>query len=118
MSYIDIDPGQLTEKITILRQTDETNATGQLLDDWNDLATRRAKIVTKSGTEKNDGAGEFGLLGYEIKIRYDASLQDVSNSDRIRNDFNGKIFDILAVINKDAANKVLVFVCEERKRDG
>jgi SPP1 family predicted phage head-tail adaptor len=101
--------------ITIQRQTGARDSTGNETDTWTTFATVWVHIEpyigsARAGREEFSGNQMVGLDYTRFHLRYLAGL---APKDRIL--YNGRIFDIQAVNNRDERNFELELIAKERQ---
>lgn len=107
--------GKLRRLVTIQRLTGARDTTNNETDTWKTLATVYAHIEpylgsARSGREEFSGGQITGLDYTRFHIRY---LAGVSPKDRIL--YNGRVFDIQAVNNRDERNFEMELLAKERQ---
>ena len=101
--------GRLRNRVTVQRPQEQTDDSGQLLDDFVDVASRWASVEPINGREFFEASGEHSDITTRIRLRYDPLLASIHTGWRVRHaDQN---YDVLYVINQDAANRELVLMC-------
>lgn len=107
--------GELRHFITIERQTQSRDSSGGMLKAWTMFATARAKIVNKSGLER-DVTGHGGATGIErteFTIRYLAGIDTT-----MRVIYNGKYYAINYVNDYNEEHRFLILITETGLSDG
>lgn len=106
--------GSLRSVITIQTRDSGTDAAGQPVQTWTDLATVRADILgaTGMGTIKS-AVGGVEINAYSFRIRY---RTDVDAAERVV--FNGQNFDVKSVRHDFARKEWTDLVCEVGGNDG
>ncbi len=99
--------GDLRHQITIQRFSQTQDEMGGIVEDWADLFTIRASIQPLSSKEMFNSQTLITETTHRVFMRY----QDVKPNDRLL--FNGRIFDITAVINRDEKKVSLELLCKE-----
>jgi head-tail adaptor len=107
--------GKLRYLVTIQKQTGAIDSTGAETDTWTTFAEVYAWIEpyvgsARAGREEFQGGQLVGLDYTRIHLRYVAGLIP-----KMRVSWNGRIFDILAINNRDERNYELEMICKERQ---
>lgn len=103
-----MNPGNLNKRITLQQQTEEQDASGQLLDNWADIATVWAAIEPLSGREFFAAQQVNSEVTTKIRIRYRDGIKAY-----MRIKYGERIFDIQSVIDPKEQHKELVLMCRE-----
>jgi len=75
--------GRLDTRVTIQRKQTSQSNSGAVIETWQDLATRWADVRPLVGTERLQGESVTAKDQIQIKLRWDASIADLSPLDRI-----------------------------------
>lgn len=86
-----MDPGQMTERITIQRAALTTDRTGGASVSWSTLATVWAAVRTKGGSE----ALEDGRMNATTQTAFTIYTRDVTEADRIV--WGGETWNVRAI---------------------
>mgnify|MGYP003658961065 FL=1 len=108
MKCCDIYSGKLRNAITIERLTLSTDGAGGNTQAWATNKNLKAFIKPMSGGEYLHSQRLEARLSHRIYIRY---TTDILNTDRVS--YNGRYFQIRAIINIEESNKWLELHCEE-----
>tara|TARA_R110000744_G_scaffold106775_1_gene203156 strand:+ start:3311 stop:3649 length:339 start_codon:yes stop_codon:yes gene_type:complete len=108
MKCCDIYAGKLRSAIAIERLTLGTDAIGGNSQSWATNKSLKAFIKPMSGGEYLHSQRLEARLSHRIYIRYTA---DILNTDRVV--YNGRNFQIRAIINIEERNKWIELHCEE-----
>lgn len=110
--------GSLKDRIRIERQSANVEAgTGHVEDVWSSLATRRASILPTKSDDKNAASGLYAEATTEIRFRYDASLSDLDETDRIVDLLTSAVYEIVGQpINERNENRVYKVMAVRRSR--
>ena len=81
--------GKLDRTIAIERQTEIVAPSGSVSNDWTNVATVRAEIVTQSATEFLTGFGEAENGSVVFRVRY---LPAITTADRVT--YNDTVYDL------------------------
>lgn len=100
--------GSLRHKVTLQQKTIAEDAIKQQSEAWTDIATVWAAIEPLSGREYFAARQENAEVMVKITIRYrkDATLDMRAVSE-------GRVFDVLSVINPGERNISLTLMCKE-----
>ena len=107
--------GKLRKLIIIQRQTGARDTTGAETDTWTTFAQAWAHIepwigAARSGDELYRANQLIAIAHTRITLRY---LAGVSPKDRVL--YGTRIFDILAINNRDERNAEMEFLAKERQ---
>jgi len=75
--------GRLDTRVTIQRKQTSQSNSGATIETWQDLATRWADVRPLTGAERLQGESVTAKDQVQIKLRWDASIADLSPLDRI-----------------------------------
>lgn len=104
-----ISAGQLNKRVTLQRATeaaaDSYNVTALT---WGDVKTLWARVRPLTGRELFDSAQMEAEVSHEITFRW---VDNVTPKDRIS--FNGRVFNIVSVINVDEQGTEARCLCVE-----
>jgi SPP1 family predicted phage head-tail adaptor len=101
--------GQLRHRLTIQvagLRTDDTGAPDQA---WSDVTTVFGRINPLTGRELTDAQAHDARVTHEITVR---SFSGLTPKHRIK--FGTRIFDVLAVLDKDERQRAMRVVCVEQ----
>jgi SPP1 family predicted phage head-tail adaptor len=98
-----------------MRRVETVDAGGQPSVSGSALDICRCSIEPLSGREYFEQSGETSTVDTRVKTWYRKTLADLSPADWIEVD--GKIYDVVSVINAQLKNRVLVIMCKVRDRD-
>ena len=101
---------RLKKRITILKQTNETNNYNERLDEWIEVATCWAAIEPIRGREFFSAGAEHAEVTTRIRIRYREGI-DRTMIARFKN----HEFEILHIIHPNFEYKELQLMCKERQ---
>ena len=90
-----ITPGELSQPVTIWRGDDSTNAGGEWVPVWSELATTRAKYAPVSDGERIRAAQVQAHMTARFTIRWSEVVADLNPRDRIEHD--GLVYEIAGV---------------------
>ena len=108
MKCCDIKSGSLRQTILIERATLTPDGSGGNTKAWVTHKTLRAKISPLSGKERVYASRLEANITHRLLIRY---TTDILPSDRIN--FNGRYFNIRAILNIEEANRFIEISGEE-----
>ena len=100
--------GLLRHRITVQAATSSRNATGEPVAAWAAVGVRWGQILPLSGREATPGSQVEGRNTVRITIRYYPGL---TAEHRLTHD--GRIFEILSVINPNERGIISDCLCEE-----
>jgi len=90
--------GILRETVTIQEASLTRNDFGESVQEWNDVATRRASIEAMSYSEQSRRSQVGGVVSYMVRLRYTAGL---TGAMRLRWDSRGgRILYISSVVER------------------
>jgi SPP1 family predicted phage head-tail adaptor len=89
--------GQLDRRITIKTFTTSTDDFGQINKSFSTLASVWAKVVERSGSEKEVSDQIVAVKKVDFFIRHRSDLNE-----QMRVEYNGKTYTIEAIINADS----------------
>lgn len=92
-----MNPGILRTVVTFQRATETQDASGSVVQTWATLAKRRMELRPVSGQEILSGQQKVGEITHKGRIRYDATVGDLSPKDRIVT--SGRVLHIQSVRN-------------------
>lgn len=102
--------GRFRHQIVIQKNTPVQSASGAAVESWSTFATVFAGVEPVKGREYF-GAGRINAeTTHLIVLRWLAGVDET-----MRIAFDGRVFDIQAVINKDERDRDLELTCVERK---
>ena len=108
MKCCDFYSGKLRNRITIERLTLTPDGIGGNAETWVVNKSLKAYIKPTSGSETLHSQRLEARLTHKVYIRY---VTDIINTDRVV--FNGRNFQIRAIINIEERNKWIELSCEE-----
>lgn len=101
--------GRLRHRVTLQRLEQQRNALGEALDTWVPLASVWAEVRDLSGREWYEARQlPEGDVSTTIIIRH---RSDVRRTMRVI--FGARVFDIVAVLDKDGRGRMLQLMCRE-----
>lgn len=89
--------GLLRHAVILQRVIETPDATGDLIETWSNLATRRAVIEPLRGDERFTSDQERAEVTHRIRLRHGADIADLAPKDRVL--FGARILDIVLVRN-------------------
>ena len=105
-----INPGNLRHRVTFQSLTTADDGYGGTVETWGDTATVWASVEPLSGFERIQAMQVSPRLSHRVVMRYRA---DVDAGDRLS--YDGRVFDITAVIDEDERHRELTLLCEEER---
>lgn len=107
-----MNPSLLRERVRIDSRTSVSDGEGGSVEGWQQHASsRRARIITKGGSEVLLGERLHGKLMIEIQMRYSTDLANVSADMRAVNVRSGTAYNIKTA-HVDETKRVLILTCE------
>lgn len=106
--------GRLRAKIEFLRQQEVKDEYGEKSTEYETIAFRWGDSFGQLVGEDEERHGKSGYITQKFRVRYDSVINSVRFSDQIR--YNGAIYGIIAIENKDNRNKELVFTGAHNER--
>jgi SPP1 family predicted phage head-tail adaptor len=98
-------PGELRHRVTLQSQVTTQDALGQPSTSWMDTATVWGDVRFQGGLEAIKSGADTSVVRASIRLRYRA----VNAGQRVS--FDGKLFNIMAVMN-DPRKTYVDLVCE------
>lgn len=105
---------RLKHRVTIIRppRPDETDESGQPIDEWQPVATVWAAIEPLRGRELESARKVVAEVTTRIRIRY---RDGVDRTMRVKHKTSDTEFDILYIIHPEFAKKELQLLCKEHQ---
>jgi SPP1 family predicted phage head-tail adaptor len=103
--------GEKRQRVVFERPTETANAFGEPIQTWTALCTSWALVQPLRGAERFSANQVQADVDVRIVTRYRPELATLRPKDRAT--WNGRQFDIKAVINKDSRNKELEVLARE-----
>ena len=100
--------GSLQHRVALQQKTVNEDAIKQQSESWTDMSTMWARIEPLSGREYFAARQENAEITAKITIRYRPGI----NTD-LRIVFDGRIFEVLSVVNPEERCKLLILMCKE-----
>ena len=100
--------GQLRKRVTLQAETPTTDGAGGYALAWTNIATVWAEIVPVSGKKLSFAEHLEGRVTHHVTLRY----QSVVTTD-MRLAYNGRVFNIHAVLNFEERNRWTELLVEE-----
>lgn len=113
MSSPSIRAGELNRQITIQARSATKDSFGQESTTWTDVITCFASISPLSGRELIAAQAQVAETTHEIQIRY---RNWVTPANRVK--YQGRVFNILNVLDEDMRHKSLRLLCSEGLNQG
>lgn len=101
-----MNPGQLTERVTIQRVQSGADEIGQPYSTWLTLGTTWASVEPLVGREYFAAGGAQSEVTTKVRMRY---RPGITSADRLIHE--GKLYGITSVIDYKSANRELVLMC-------
>ncbi len=102
------DIGSLRRRVTLQAETHVSDEAGGYAVGWADVATVWAEIAPLSGREYYISRRLEGHVTHRVRMRYRPA---VTTSMRIA--YDGRVFNIRAVVNRSEAGRWLELIAEE-----
>jgi SPP1 family predicted phage head-tail adaptor len=99
--------GRLNQTVSIQARPGTKDGYGQLVDDWSEVATRRASVEPLNGKEFFAAAGENTEISVRVRLRYEPGLVD----ETMRLVVGDLILDVESIINPGLRNRELICMC-------
>ena len=100
--------GKLRHRVILQEYISSKDSFGAEVETWSDIATVWASIEPLSGREYFAAQQINAEVSAKITIRYRASVKPT-----MRVLFEGRIFEILSVINTEEKKRELILMCRE-----
>lgn len=100
--------GDLRHRVTIQQLVTVYDEYNQPVEMWQDLTTVWAAIEPLSGREYWQAKAVNAEVTHRVRMRYRAGI-----TPEMRLVFNGRVFEILAVLNLEERNIELQLLCKE-----
>lgn len=107
--------GQLRERITIERRTEQQSDTGEVTWTWQPAVTCRARISAKGGQEEFVADQVSPRRVVDVYIRYRTDLAD---AEQLRIRHGQQIYDVVFASNLNERNRELHLQCVQRLAQG
>jgi SPP1 family predicted phage head-tail adaptor len=101
--------GALRNVVSVEELTQSRGTMGQVVQDWAETRTFRARIVPVKGKELLENGKEVMKKPVRVYCRYP---QELPTGCRLK--YKSRIFDIVSVVNIDELNRELEILTEER----
>jgi SPP1 family predicted phage head-tail adaptor len=101
-----MNPGQLTQRLTLSRLESGQDEIGQPIEAWVSLGDVWGSVEPQAGREFIAAGAAQSELTTKIRIRWKAGIQ---SADRVTHD--GTIYDIQSVIDYRSQRRELVLMC-------
>lgn len=100
--------GRLRHRVTIQQCTETQNSYGEAVKEWTDYATVWASVEPAKGREFWESQQVNAEITGTVVMRYLAGVKS-----KMRVLYDGRVFEILAVINPDERNRELQLAVKE-----
>jgi SPP1 family predicted phage head-tail adaptor len=100
--------GTLRHRVTIEQATETPNSFNEPVKNWSTFATISADIEPLSGGEPFVAEQFAGIIDHRVQMRYLAGVVP-----KMRFNWNGRLFDILTVLDQDTRNKWMFVLVKE-----
>lgn len=105
--------GQLTRLIDIQTRSTARDSFGQQSETWTDLKSVYGYIEALSGNERVAAQSVATDVSHRITVRWDAIFSDPRVASTYRAVYQGRYFNIGAVLNVDEANRMIEILASE-----
>lgn len=104
-----VNAGEMRHVVRIERQTEDQESSGQLTEEWELVAQRRAAIVRTTGREVFAAQQQAARVPTLFRLRF---IADVMPSMRLLCD--GRVYDIKSAVDPTGRGEELLVTTEER----
>ena len=101
--------GGLRHRLTIERKSITQNELGDPVESWSTFAQRWASVEPLRGREFFDAQQVNAEITVRFRLRYTEGV-----APEMRVNFDGRLFDVRAVVNVDERKAELILMCSER----
>lgn len=105
--------GKLRHRITIQQRTTDQDDYGQQLDRWDDVARAWADVEPLNGRELLAAAAVQAETTHTVTMRYRSGI-----TPQLRINYNGRLFNILNVLDDNERHRTLTLLCSEGLNNG
>ncbi len=105
--------GKLRHRIAIQQRTTDQDDYGQQLDQWDDVARVWADIEPLNGRELLAAAAVQAETTHTVTMRYRPGI-----TPQLRINYNGRLFNILNVLDDNERHRTLTLLCSEGLNNG
>lgn len=113
MTWAGIRSGDMKRRITFQTRSATKDGYGQESTTWSDLLSCWADIQPLSGRELVAAQAQLAETTHEIQIRYRTGITAA-----LRVVYQGRIFNVLSVIDQDMQHRRLSLMCSEGLNQG
>ncbi|MEO6147020.1 MAG: phage head closure protein [Sulfuriferula sp.] len=111
--------GDFRRLVTLQSRSTSLDTFGSQVNTWNDLAQLWADMSPLQGNALLAAQAVHTEVTSQITVRYNSILfTDPKAVAAMRLSYAGRLFDILAMINVDERNHIVVLYCKEGMSDG
>jgi len=103
---------RLRHRLTVERATETQDAVGSVTKGWGSVATPYGDIKPLRGQERFIAQQTAAEVSHRILMRHDSDTSGITARDRVTLD--GRVFELLAVLNVDERDRVLECLAVER----
>ena len=104
--------GGLRKRIQILSRGDTQDNAGEMIPSWLLYVTLWGEITSPTGRELMAGQQIQANISHIVTVRWPGINYIITPA--MRASYNGRFFDINAVLNVDERNRTLSLLCTER----
>lgn len=105
--------GDLRKRVTIQQRTTDQDDYGQQLNQWDDVARVWAGIEPLNGRELLAAAAVQAETTHTVTMRYRPGI-----TPQLRINYNGRLFNILNVLDDNERHRTLTLLCSEGLNNG
>ena len=113
MTWAGVRAGDLKRRITIQQRSASVDTFGQQLVTWSNLLTSWAEIQPTSGREMVSAEAQQFEISHQITIRYRSTITPA-----MRVLYEGRVFEIMSVLDQDTQHRRLTLMCSEGPTQG
>lgn len=106
-----ITTNKLTRKVEIWQKTEEVNELGETTLRDKHIKSVFAAIIPQTGSISQRADTKFAKMTHKVIVRYGANKDLDASIHYIK--YQGRVFDIMYILNPYEANKELELFCEE-----
>ena len=100
--------GKFNRRMRFQRRSEAQDSYGQQAQTWADAFTSWVSIEPMSGRELMSAQAVNAETTHKVEMRYRPGVNSA-----LRGIYQGRVFNILAVMDEDMAHKVLTLLCSE-----
>jgi SPP1 family predicted phage head-tail adaptor len=100
--------GNLNREVVVEQRSTTKDTSGQQLDVWTQFCKTRAQIEQMSGAEVVSAGAQLGETMHQVIMRYRPGIRA-----NMRLTYQGRILDILSVLDDFSQHRKLTLLCKE-----